>query len=145
MKLTAPNYRFTVTCDNDGTISLHDAAGVLIGGLSGHSAPLLGDDVDALWDAAQWLLLAPQDGSGVDGDYWDNHAPAHYAWLCGTTNREDILLDFAEAAANEGCRDAALWGGFTIPAEHLTDAERREQWLDAEADAKYDAMMEADQ
>lgn len=134
MKLVAPNYRYTVTMDGDGCIRLHAPGDVLIGMLFGHRQPLLGNAGDAFWDAAQWLLMAPADGHGVEPDFWAEHMPQHRAWLESEAHRDDILTDFAEAAAAMGSHDAADYAGV----EAKSDAELRAEWDDRRADALYE-------
>lgn len=108
MILHAPNYGHSVTTEN-GTITIADPSGKAIGTLSGHKAPI-GGDAEALWDAAQWALLGPNDGHAVESDFWQNHTPEHLALVCDPMH-EDLLLDFAEAAARVGSRDAELYVG----------------------------------
>lgn len=106
--ITCEGYGLTVRMDGD-TISLYDGV-ALIGSLSGWSSPLFGSDTDALWDAVQWLLMYPGDGSGVDDDYFDYHSEDHLVWLV-SHNVEDVLLDFADACASMGSVDAEVFGG----------------------------------
>lgn len=106
--VTCEGYGLTVRADG-GIISLYDGA-ALIGSLSGWSPPMLGSDADALWDAVQWLLMYPGDGSGVGDDYFDYHLEDHLVWLA-SHNVEDVLLDFADACASMGSVDAELFGG----------------------------------
>lgn len=144
LRLVAPNYKYVVTADGDGCIRLHAPGGVFIGLLCGHTAPSLGNEADGLWDAAQWLLLAPQDGSGVDDDYWDQHISSHKEWLATVPMKEDILLDFADAAARMGSTEARVFLGDDGNEDHPSEWEARDEYLWAQADAKYDAMQERD-
>jgi len=108
ISVTSPGYGLRVEADA-GVISLYDGAR-LIGSLDGWSPPLLGSDADALWDAVQWLLICPGDGSGVGDDYWDYHSEDHLVWF-ENNNVEDVLLDFADGCAMLGSVDAELFGG----------------------------------
>ena len=108
MILYAPNYGHSVTTEN-GTITIADPNGKVIGTLNGHNPPV-GGEAEALWDAVQWALLGPHDGHAVESDYWQNHTPEHFALVCDPMH-EDLFFDFAEAAARLGSYDAALYTG----------------------------------
>jgi hypothetical protein len=110
-RLIAPGYRYSVDMEG-GSINLYAPDGHRIGSLSNHTAPALGNEADALWDAAQWLLMAPGGGHGVDEDSWDEHGEEHLEWLNeNASNMDDILLDFAEAAAAQGSEEARAYAG----------------------------------
>lgn len=124
-RITEPYHGYSIEGDGS-TISLYGPDGKLIGSLDGFTSSWGPTEGQALWEAAEWLLMMPDE---IDDDYFKDHSPTHLAWLKShlgpsgfghSIEYDDIKMGFAEAAAAMGSFEAAEYAGIESPEEAVT-------------------------